>query len=191
MFDDTTARLLLVAALLSAASLWFVVRRRGDGRFRQVATSRGASRGATRDDSRDATLEAARPTVAPSGRLGSGSGTHQAPLVPENGRLRAEELGEPLGVRATFVQFSTTTCAACPQVSRTLAGVARAAAGVAHVEVAAQDRMDLVRRFGITRTPTVLLVGPTGEVWSRAAGPMDAQQALSALRARLGSVAHA
>lgn len=161
MFDDITGRLLLVVLLLAAASLWFGLRRRGDGRFRAADTAPVADTTAT------ATRSAAR-------------------LL-----LSGADLGTALGERATFVQFSTTTCATCPQVSRTLGDVAREAAGVAHVEVAAEERLDLVRRFGISRTPTVLLVGPRGEVWSRAAGPMHAPQALAALRQHLGSVTHA
>lgn len=161
MFDDITGRLLLVVLLLAAASLWFGLRRRSDGRFRAASTT---------------------PAAGETAAVGSPAA---GPL------LSGADLGAALGERATFVQFSTTTCATCPQVSRTLGDVTREAAGVVHVEVAADERLDLVRRFGISRTPTVLLVGPRGEVWSRAAGPMHAPQALAALRQHLGSVAHA
>ena len=161
MFDDITGRFLLVVLLLATASMWLALRRRTDGRFRPAGTRHVAG-------------ETAEAPTADAGLLLSGA-----------------DLGATLGERATFVQFSTTTCATCPQVSRALGDVAREAPGVAHVEVAAEERLDLVRRFGISRTPTVLLVGPRGEVWSRAAGPMHAPQAFAALRQHLGSVAHA
>jgi thioredoxin-like negative regulator of GroEL len=99
--------------------------------------------------------------------------------------ITAHDIGRPLGTRATFVQFSTATCAACPQVRRVLSDLSARSDGVAHVEIAADERMDLVRRFGVHRTPTVLLVGPDGVVWSRAAGPMNARQAADALDAHL------
>lgn len=103
--------------------------------------------------------------------------------------LSRADLGAALGDRATFVQFSTSTCATCPQVSRTLGDVARRTDGVVHVEVPAEERMDLVRRFGVLRTPTVLLLGPRGEVRARAAGPIDVRRALAALREHAGVVA--
>lgn len=102
------------------------------------------------------------------------------------GVLAGHDLGERLGERATFVQFSTATCATCPQVRRVLATLAGHVTGVRHVEVAAEERLDLVRRFGVRRTPTVLLLGPHGEVWSRTSGPMDAARAAAALADHAG-----
>ncbi len=96
-------------------------------------------------------------------------------------RIAAAELGAELGARATFVQFSAPTCATCPQVSRVLSTEAARVAGVRHVEVPAHERLDLVRRHGVLRTPTVLLLGPDGTVASRTAGPLDAGQARAAL----------
>lgn len=95
--------------------------------------------------------------------------------------LTGEDLGRPLGRRATFVQFSTPTCASCPQVSRTLSTIADHETGVVHVEVPADRRPDLVRRFGVLRTPTVLLLGPEGAVRSRTSGPLARHQAIAAL----------
>lgn len=101
--------------------------------------------------------------------------------------LTGEDLGRPLGHRATFVQFSTPTCASCPQVSRTLSAIADDEAGVVHVEVPADRRPDLVRRFGVLRTPTVLLLGPEGAVRSRTSGPLARHQAVAALAEHAGS----
>jgi len=101
--------------------------------------------------------------------------------------LTGEDLGRPLGRRATFVQFSTPTCASCPQVSRTLSSIADHETGVVHVEVPADRRPDLVRRFGVLRTPTVLLLGPEGAVRSRTSGPLARHQAIAALLEHAGS----
>jgi len=99
--------------------------------------------------------------------------------------LSSADLGGALGGRATFVQFSTATCATCPQVRRTLADLAGRTPGVAHVEISAEDRMDLVRRFAVRRTPTVLLVGPDGLVRARTAGPVTTHEALATLEAHV------
>lgn len=95
--------------------------------------------------------------------------------------VRATDLGAPLGDRATFVQFSAATCATCPHVHRVLTALADREDGVVHVEVDAEATMDLVRRFGVLRTPTVLLVDADGVVRSRTSGPITAAQAATAL----------
>ena len=103
---------------------------------------------------------------------------HRRGTVPG---LSAADLGAAVGSVATFVQFSSATCATCPHVRRVLEGVAAARTGVVHVEVDAEARMDLVRRFGVVRTPTVLLLDPEGRLASRTSGPMTATQASAAL----------
>lgn len=95
--------------------------------------------------------------------------------------LSESDLGSALGGRATFVQFSSAICATCPQVRGVLDRVASAHPGVAHVEVSAEDRPDLVRRLGIMRTPTVLLLDPDGAVTSRTTGALRTEQAVAAL----------
>lgn len=109
---------------------------------------------------------------------------------PRTDALTAADLGRALGSRATFVQFSAPTCASCPRVSRELGAVAAASPGVVHIEVPADARLDLVRRFGVLRTPTVLLLGPEGSVRSRTSGPLDRRAVETALLAHL-EVAHA
>lgn len=109
-------------------------------------------------------------------------------FVSAQGVLTAQDLGHELGALATFVQFSTPTCATCPQVSRELRNVAASRPGVVHVEVAADKRLDLVRRFGVLRTPTVLLLGPDGALLSRTSGPLRRAQAEAALADHLEAV---
>jgi hypothetical protein len=95
--------------------------------------------------------------------------------------LTSTDLSRELGALGTFVQFSSATCATCPQVRRVLTELVAARPGVVHVDVQSEDRMDLVRRFSVFRTPTVLLLNPDGAVHSRTSGPLTPARALAAL----------
>ena len=97
--------------------------------------------------------------------------------------LGAEELAASLGERATLVQFSTDFCWPCRVARRVLDEAARSTPGVAHVEIDAAARMDLVRRFDVRRTPTVLVLDPAGRVLRRASGVPAAAEVRSALAA--------
>lgn len=105
---------------------------------------------------------------------------HVRPAAPEP-TLTSADLSHELGARGTFVQFSSATCATCPQVRRILTGIAGSEPGVEHVDLASEDHMDLVRRFSVYRTPTVLLLDPDGRIHSRASGPLTPEKALTAL----------
>ncbi|MFE7194906.1 TlpA family protein disulfide reductase [Kitasatospora sp. NPDC057541] len=98
-------------------------------------------------------------------------------------RLSAAELGEALGERATLVQFSTAFCQPCRATRRVLAEVAGMVGGVAHVELDAEERLELVRRLEIVRTPTVLVLDAGGRVVRRAAGQPRKADVIAALGA--------
>lgn len=85
-------------------------------------------------------------------------------------RLTEAELGQPLGSRATLVQFSSAFCAPCRATRVLLADAAGKTEGIRHVEIDVTERMDLVRRLSISRTPTVLVLGPQGQITRRASG---------------------
>ena len=85
------------------------------------------------------------------------------------------------GERATLLQFSSAFCAPCRATRRTLADVAERVPGVTHVEVDAESNLELVRRLGIFRTPTTLVLDGDGREVTRASGPPRAVQVLSAL----------
>jgi thiol-disulfide isomerase/thioredoxin len=85
------------------------------------------------------------------------------------------------GARATLLQFSSAFCAPCRATRRTLADVAGAVPGVSHVEVDAESHLDLVRRLGILRTPTTLVLDGEGREVTRASGAPRAGQVLAAL----------
>jgi thiol-disulfide isomerase/thioredoxin len=91
------------------------------------------------------------------------------------------ELGENLGEKATLLQFSSAFCAPCRATRRVLADVAGVVPGVAHVEVDAEHHLEAVRRLGVARTPTTLVLDAQGREVSRAAGAPRKEQVLTAL----------
>jgi thiol-disulfide isomerase/thioredoxin len=101
--------------------------------------------------------------------------------VTDGELLDTADLGKSLGERATFVQFSSPTCAPCRSVREVLTRVVTADPDLAHVEIDATERLDLARRLGILRTPTVLLLDPRGLVVRRISGPITAEQARAAV----------
>jgi thiol-disulfide isomerase/thioredoxin len=84
--------------------------------------------------------------------------------------LTPEQLGQPLGQRATLVQFSSAFCAPCRATRRILTDVAGMIEGVAYVEIDAESRLDLVRRLNVLRTPTVLVTDEAGRIVQRGSG---------------------
>jgi thiol-disulfide isomerase/thioredoxin len=86
-----------------------------------------------------------------------------------------------LGERATLLQFSTAFCAPCRATRRILDDVARIVPGVVHLEVDAEHHLELVRRLGILRTPTTLVLDPQGREVSRAAGAPSKQAVIASL----------
>ena len=95
--------------------------------------------------------------------------------------LTAEDLGAALGPRATLVQFSTAFCQPCRATRQILNEVSGMVDGVAHVEIDAESRLDLVRRLDVTRTPTVLVLDPQGRITRRASGAPRKADVIAAL----------
>ncbi len=143
--------IVLVAVLLAATGfgLW---RRLTDGRIRGVGP---AARGA--------------------------SGTSASPEQDVTPLLTAAEIGDQLGDRATLVQFSTAFCQPCRATRRILSEVAEQVPGVRHVEVDAEAHLDLVRRLDVMRTPTVFVLDGAGRVVRRAVGQPRKADVVAAL----------
>ncbi|RCV50855.1 TlpA family protein disulfide reductase [Marinitenerispora sediminis] len=96
-------------------------------------------------------------------------------------RLTAEDIGAPLGERATLLQFSTAFCQPCRATRRVLAEAGALVPGVAHVEIDAESHLGLVRRLGILRTPTVLVLDARGAISTRASGQPRKADVIAAL----------
>ena len=163
----------LVAALVVATVIGLAWQRRS-GRFRaatpgQATPLRPATSGA----------EAAAP-----GTEAAAPGAEA--VAPDGSRpdvLTEADLGDHLGRQATLVQFSTAFCAPCRPTRQILAQVAGMVDGVAHIDIDATDRMDLVRRLRINSTPTILVLGPDGAIVKRASGLPRKADVIAALGA--------
>lgn len=98
--------------------------------------------------------------------------------------LTAADLETELGPRATLVQFSSAVCASCDATRRLLTEETDLRDGVVHVEIDAEQRLDLARQLSVFRTPTVLLLDRDGRIAHRASGAprrADVRAALDAL----------
>lgn len=110
-------------------------------------------------------------------------GRADGPAVGVPALLGAAELGAQPGRRATLVQFSSAFCQPCRATRRILAEVAAMVGGVAHIEIDAEERLDLVRALGVEKTPTVLVLDATGRIVRRAAGMPRKVDVIAALGA--------
>lgn len=100
--------------------------------------------------------------------------------------LEGTPWADQLGERATFLQFSSAFCAPCRATRRILEDVVGETPGVAHVEVDAEHHLDLVRRLGVLRTPTTLVLDRTGVEVTRAAGAPTKAQVQAAIASLSG-----
>ncbi len=104
-------------------------------------------------------------------------------VVDPPGAVSSTRLGAQRGFRATFVQFSTSTCAKCSPTAILLSRVASSERDVRHVEIDAEARLDLVREFEVFRTPTTLILNHEGVVVARISGAPSEARAREALEA--------
>ena len=84
--------------------------------------------------------------------------------------LLTSALAGRLGEHATMVQFSSAFCQPCRATRRILEEVTVLVPGVSHVEIDAEDNLDLVREMKVRRTPTVLFLDSGGRVRKHASG---------------------
>ncbi|WP_230984801.1 thioredoxin family protein [Microbispora oryzae] len=108
----------------------------------------------------------------------------------ERAPVTGDDLGAELGERATLVQFSTAFCQPCRATRRILGEVAAMVPGVRHVEIDAEARLDLVRRFDVLRTPTVLVLDGSGDIVTRASGQPRKADVIAALGAAVDRPSH-
>jgi thiol-disulfide isomerase/thioredoxin len=105
-------------------------------------------------------------------------------------RLSSNDVGHPLGERATLLQFSTAFCAPCRATRRILADVTGLTEGIAHVEIDAESRLDLVRQLNVLRTPTVLVLAGDGTIVRRASGQPRKPDVIAAIGAAVDYNSH-
>lgn len=192
-----TAGVVVVVAVLAVALIGGGLWRRANGRMRSTIP---ASRRTVTPDAPARTSvvsgvsvsgvpvsgaglsDAAAATAAGAGTAtAAGAGT--ATAAGAGLMLTGQELGHALGDRATLLQFSSAFCAPCRATRRVLADVAGMTPGVAHIEIDAESRLDLVRRLNVLRTPTVLVLAGDGTVVRRASGQPRKPDVIAALGA--------
>jgi thiol-disulfide isomerase/thioredoxin len=118
--------------------------------------------------------------------LAEGGPGQESPGQAVAGVLSAAQLGQPLGDRATLVQFSSAFCAPCRATRRILTDVAAMTEGVTHIEIDAESRLDLVRELNVLRTPTVLVLAADGRIVRRASGQPRKPDVIAAIGAAAG-----
>jgi thiol-disulfide isomerase/thioredoxin len=157
--------LLVVLALATIFGLWF---RRTSGRITD----------------RPAPVPSAA-EAPPSGVIPAGDDDPPVDIEPDEPSPQAAALAAALdgrlGERATMVQFSSAFCQPCRATRRILEEVTVLVPGVAHVEIDAEDNLDLVRALDIRRTPTVLFLDATGAVRKHASGQPRKADVIAAL----------
>ena len=100
---------------------------------------------------------------------------------PRPSVLEGSDIDHELGARATLLQFSSAFCAPCRATRRILADIVEVVPGITHVEVDAEHHLALVRRLGILRTPTTLILDQDGREVSRASGAPRKEEVLATL----------
>ena len=119
------------------------------------------------------------------GRYKRTAAPSEAADQPETPSLLAETpWADQVGERATLLQFSSAFCAPCRATRRILTDVAADEPGIAHIEVDAEEHLDVVRRLGILRTPTTIVLDPHGHELGRAVGAPTKAQVLASLPER-------
>jgi thiol-disulfide isomerase/thioredoxin len=167
---STMEGVLLLLAVLGAATAFGLWRARTDGRMRHVAHAEPGGPPPTPGDDSEPLLVDGLP-VTPADHS----------VIPRPDALTATELGADLGERATLVQFSSAFCQPCRATRVVLTDVAELVPGVAHIEVDAESHLELVRRLDVTRTPTVLVLDAGGRIRTRATGAPRKRDVLAAL----------
>jgi thiol-disulfide isomerase/thioredoxin len=85
----------------------------------------------------------------------------------------------------TLVQLSTTFCAPCRHTRVLLSDLASRTDGLHHAELDLTERPELAKQLAVLRTPTTLVVDPSGTEVMRVGGVPKRDQLLAALRPHL------
>ena len=99
------------------------------------------------------------------------------------GIITAQMVGAPLGTRASLVQFSSAFCTPCRATRALLENVVEDLDDVVHIDIDAEDHLELVRQLNILSTPTTLILDSRGHEVGRAVGAPKREQVLNALAA--------
>ena len=110
-------------------------------------------------------------------------GKLRAQVVPPQQGL-VEHLHHDHPPQVTFLQFSSEFCQPCRVTTRVLDEVTDSFPAICHIELDVAEHLDLVKTYGVMRTPTTLIIDKEGTVHFRAVGVpkrADLTNAVSAL----------
>jgi thiol-disulfide isomerase/thioredoxin len=91
-------------------------------------------------------------------------------VPPQQGLIEHLHLNHDHPPQVTFLQFSSEFCQPCRVTNKLLDEVTNSFPAICHIELDVVEHMDLVKTYGITRTPTTLIIDKSGTVHFRATG---------------------
>lgn len=97
--------------------------------------------------------------------------------------LSSKDIGSELGRSVTLLQFSSAFCTPCRATRLLLSDISSSLDGVKHIDMDAEDNLELVRRLDIRTTPTTLLLDKYGIEFGRAVGAPKRGEVLASLAA--------
>ena len=89
-------------------------------------------------------------------------------VPPLQGLIEHLHLDHDHPPQVTFLQFSSEFCQPCRVTSKVLEEVTDSFPAICHIELDVVEHMDLVKTYGISRTPTTLIIDKAGSVHFRA-----------------------
>ena len=91
-------------------------------------------------------------------------------VPPQQGLIEHLHLDHDHPPQVTFLQFSSEFCQPCRVTNKVLEEVTNSFPAICHIELDVVEHMDLVKTYGISRTPTTLIIDKAGTVHFRATG---------------------
>jgi thiol-disulfide isomerase/thioredoxin len=91
-------------------------------------------------------------------------------VPPQQGLIEHLHLDHDHPPQVTFLQFSSEFCQPCRVTNKLLDEVTNSFPAICHIELDVVEHMDLVKTYGISRTPTTLIIDKDGTVHFRATG---------------------
>ena len=91
-------------------------------------------------------------------------------VPPQQGLIEHLHLDHDHPPQVTFLQFSSEFCQPCRVTSKVLEEVTNSFPAICHIELDVVEHLDLVKTYGISRTPTTLIIDKAGTVHFKATG---------------------
>ena len=91
-------------------------------------------------------------------------------VPPQQGLIEHLHLNHDHPPQVTFLQFSSEFCQPCRVTNKVLEEVTNSFPAICHIELDVVEHMDLVKTYGISRTPTTLIIDKAGTVHFMATG---------------------